>query len=602
MESASPNADKPPSLTSEKLPDKWENIGYHRIIGGFFYNVIFALIAVGYSLLLPLLIPYSESLGYYNILTGIFSSVFTFADFGLGSALSRFIAEYRVKDIRRTIQYVQFFIWFQAFSGIIQTTVVSLIGLYGLRLSYLSFMPWLFVWLSLVQYPGWLGVFSEALKGFQQYGKVALASLLNGMVFQVITLAIGALVGAKLGDLNPQIGGVMGCAIGLVVGYYVDDFSSVLITGHMFAQVLKPMNVRLRDVFFPEFKKNIVVESIKFGLGVMGFTLSFEIIGTIIAVIYANSLPNYASFSGTLSMLAPIMGLAEQINNMHIGNHRSAVSEAYFNGKKNYAVYILSNGFRTIGELTFLVVPLLVLMGPLAVKTLFPQYLEIFYIIFAWKLIFSSLFQHSHLMNEVLIGTGNHKFNILVTIGEQIISLTMVIICIYLRLGILVLIIPGYFQTAFKQGFGWWFINTRIIHLKVNPWQNWIAPFGAGVCYYFVFWAIRDGLILIFTPLVAVIIFIVLGIYILPGIGYFLPLGLLGGYDIHTLEDMKNAVELSGPSKIMVKPWYWGAKTGSAHSRLFNKFPLDYTGVGDEITALMELKRKNMVFKPSLDE
>lgn len=96
---------EPPDFT-----DKWEDIGYHRIIGGFFYNIIFAIVALGYSLILPLVIPFSESLGFYNILTGIFSSIFTFADLGLASALSRFIAEYRVKNPARSIEYIRFFI------------------------------------------------------------------------------------------------------------------------------------------------------------------------------------------------------------------------------------------------------------------------------------------------------------------------------------------------------------------------------------------------------------------------------------------------------------------------------------------------------------
>jgi O-antigen/teichoic acid export membrane protein len=587
----SPNSSDDPQENG--FSDKWEEIGYHRILGGFFYNIIFAIVALAYSLILPLVIPYSESLGYYNILTGIFSSIFTFADLGLGSALSRFIAEYRVKDPKKSIEYIRFFIWFQAFSGLIQTTVVSMIGLYGLKNSDLSFMPWMFIWLSIVQYPGWLGVFMEALKGFQQYGKVALAGLLNSMIFQVITLAIGAQLGAYLGNLNPMIGGTLGSAIGLVIGYYIDDFSTVVITARMFAQVLKPMNIRLRDVFLPKFHKEVAIESVKFGLGVMGFTLSFQIIGTIVAFIYSSYLPNYATYIGTLSMLSPIMGMAEQINNMHIGNHRSAVSEAFFNEKPNYAVYILSNGFRTIGELSFFILPLVIIIGPYVVENLFPQYLEIFIHIFVWKLVFSSLFQHSHLMNEVLIGTGNHKFNILVTIGEQLISLTSVIVCIYLRLGIFVLIIPGYFQTAFKQGFGWWFINTRIINLKINVWQNWIAPLGAGIVYFGLFWGIKAFLVQIAPPLVVIIIFVLLGIYILPGIGYFLPLGLLGGYDNHTLEDLERAAELAGPSKIVVFPWRWGARLGCKLSPLHGKFPMEYSGVGEEIADLMRQKREH---------
>ncbi len=572
----------------------WEKIGYHRVLGGFLYNIIFAVFAVGFAFVLPLIVPYAESLGYYNILTGIFSSIFTFADLGLASALSRFVAEYRVKNPKRTIQYVRFFIWFQAFTGLIQTTAVSMVGLWGLGNSNLEFMPWLFVWLSIVQYPGWLGVFTEALKGFQQYGKVALAGFLNTMVFQLITLALGAQLGAYWGNQNPQIGGTLGCAIGLVIGYYVDDFTSVIITAWMFSKVLEPMGFQIRDAFYPKFSKEIAVESIKFGLGVMLFVLSYQSIGTIVAFIYANSLPNYSSYIGTLSIITPFIGLAESVNTVHIGNHRSAVSEAFFNDKPNYAVYILSNGFRTIGQITFLILPLTILMSPLIITELFPDYATIFGLVFVPKLIHSTIFQHSHLMNEVLIGTGNHKFNVFITVFEQIVSLITVIVCIQLELGVFVLIIPGYTQTFVKQGAGWWYINKKIINLRINAWQNWVAPFFAGTIYFFLFFGLRSAFKTIFTnQIYTIVLIIVLGIYILPGLGYFFPIALFGGYDEHTLKDLERAVELSGPSKFLVKYWYKGARWGSEICPWFGKYPLDYSGVGKEIDELMKMKKES---------
>lgn len=582
-------------LNDFAFEDKWEDIGYHRVLGGFYYNIIFAVLMVGYVLLLPLLIPYAESMGYYNILTGIFKSLFTLADFGLASALSRFIAEYRVKDPERTIQYVRFFIWFQGFTGLIQTTLISLIGLYGLQNSNLSFMPWMFLWLSTVQYPGWLGVFNEALKGFQQYGKVALIGLLNTIVFQTITLLIGAQLGAYLGNMNPQMGGIMGAAIGMVIGYYVDDFTTLIISGKMFATVLKPFGFRLRDVFIPKIKKEVAIESIKFGLGVMLFVLSYEFIGTIVTIIYANQLPNYSTYLGVMTIVAPIIGLSENVNQMHIGNHRSTVSEAYFNNKPNYAVYILSNGFRTMGQITMMITALTILLSPMVIETLFNNYLGVFYQIFIWKLIFSTIFQHSHLMNEVLIGTGHHKFNILITIAEQLVSLIVTIICIQLRLGIMVLIIPGYFQTALKQGFGWWFINKKIINLKINSWQNWIAPAIAGVFYYIIFYSLNKLFDIILGgsyELIKIIILLVLGIYVLPGFLYFSVIALFGGYDDNTLRDFKKAVELSGPSKIIVNLWYKGANFGAKHSKLHNKFPMNYDHVEQEIKELTEMKKK----------
>ncbi|MEX2728771.1 MAG: lipopolysaccharide biosynthesis protein [Candidatus Sigynarchaeum springense] len=574
--------------------DRWEKIGYHRVIGGFYFYIIFAVVAIGYVLLLPVFIPYPESMGFYNILTGIFSSFFTLADLGTASSLARFIAEYRVKDPQRTIEYIRFFIWFQMFTGLAQTTVVSFLGLFALGATNISYMPWLFVWLSIIQFPGMLGTFMEAMKGFQQYAKTSIVSLINTVLFQSITLALGAQLGAYLGNASPQIGGVMGAAIGMTIGYYVDDFSTVMISGWMFSKMIKPWGFKLRDAFIPHIRMEIARDSIKFGIGVMAFVLSYQIPGTLTALLYTRMLPNYSTLVGIMSTLGPVMGLAETVNTMHIGNHQATTCEAYFNKKQNYAEYILSNGFRTIGQVSFMIIPLVLVLGPAIVDEFFHDYISTFNRIFIVVLVHRTIFQHSHLMNEVLIGTGHHKFNVIITIVEQIVGMTAIITCIYLQLGIYILIIPGYLSTAAKQGAGWVYITRRIIplHFRKAAWQNWISTAMAGFVYYWVVSGVFTLLGLVVPVIYAAIACVVLGIYVLPGIGYFFPLALLGGYDKHTLEDFKNAVALAGPSKIVVVPWYKCASLAARISPLHDKFPMYYDHVGEEIEELMAMKAK----------
>jgi hypothetical protein len=106
------------------------------------------------------------------------------------------------------------------------------------------------------------------------------------------------------------------------------------------------------------------------------------------------------------------------------------------------------------------------------------------------------------------------------------------------------------------------------------------------------FWGIKALLLLFLPPLAVIILFVLLGIYALPGIGYFLPLGLFGGYDEHTLEDLRKAVELSGPSKFIVRLWYVGAQFGSKMSPLYRKFPMAYQNVAEEVHELMLSKKQ----------
>ena len=580
-------------ITSE---NKWDEIGYHRILGGFFYMIVFALLGFGTLLVLPLIIPYSESLGMYLTVKQIFASVFTFADFGLASALSRYIAEYRVKDPMRTRQYIRFFIWFQSFSGLLQTTVISIIGLYFLKDSYLEYLPWIFVFHSLIQFPGWLGVFNEALKGFQQFDKVAIIGILNNIIFQNITLFLGAQIGVFYGNANPSIGPVMGAAIGITIGYYVDDFTSTIIAGFLFSQVAKPLGFSIRDVFRWDVPKDVMVESIKFGMGVMIFVFSYQSLGSVLILIYASNLPNYSQIIGTLLIISPFFSLPEVLNQLHFGNHRPSISEAFFNKKHNYAEYILSNGFRTTGQMSGLMVALtLVIAGPIMVL-LFPQYLDMFKQIFVVMLLYKLYFQHSHFMNEVLIGTGNHKFNISITVVESVVKLVASVILISMEYGIWVIIFANILATVVKQGIGWVFINRKIVSLHFNVWQMWLVPFLAGGCYYLIISGLFTLLNLfgdtVIFGVVVIGIIMLIGIYILPGPCYFFFLGLFGGYDEHTLEDLRKGCLLAGPSKRIVKPWYTWAKRGAKHSKFHGKFPMYYNCVAQEIQELMEMKAK----------
>jgi O-antigen/teichoic acid export membrane protein len=576
------------------LVNKWEDIGYHRIMGGFFYMIIYAVLAFGYLILLPMIIPYSESLGMYETVKQIFASVFTFADFGLASALSRFIAEYRVKDPIRTRQYIRFFIWFQSFSGLIQTTGISIIGLYFLKESYLEYLPWIFICHSLIQFPGWLGVFNEALKGFHQFDKVAIVGVINTIIFQNLTLFIGAQAGVYFGYQNPSIGPVMGAAIGITIGYYVDDFSSTIIAGYLFSKVAKPLGFTIRDVFRWDVPKDVMIESVKFGMGVMLFVFSYQSIGSILVLIYASSLANYTQLLGMIIILTPFFSLSESINSLHFGNHRPSISEAYFNKKQNYCEYILSNGFRTTGQFSGMMTALTIVIAEPIIILLFPQYFDIFNQIFVVMILYKLYFQHSHYMNEVLIGTGNHKFNIIITILENVLKLVMSIIFIQMELGIWVLIYSNILATILKQGIGWIFINRKIVSLHFNWWQMWFVPFLAGCCYYLIFSVLFTVLNLFGSSLIygviVIVVLVILGIYILPGPGYFFFLGLFGGYDKNTLEDLRKATLLAGPSKIIVGPWYRWAALGIKYSKLHNKFPMYYEGVAEEIQELMEMK------------
>ena len=194
----------------------WNSAGMHRPIASFWYNYIFILLAavpavlvVGY-LIPTVLLPYPSALGIATVVTGYFQLMFILFDVGTGMAIERFIAEHAVKNPKRALMYMQFFTWFQLFTGLIQTTIVALYVLYSVRYADNAFLVWPFLIYSLTQWPGMLGVYKHALGAFQRHDKQIIVELFQNVLFQSLTQIIFILLGRHFGSQSPGVGEIMG--------------------------------------------------------------------------------------------------------------------------------------------------------------------------------------------------------------------------------------------------------------------------------------------------------------------------------------------------------------------------------------------------------
>nr|MDO8116926.1 hypothetical protein [Candidatus Sigynarchaeota archaeon] len=86
-------------------------------------------------------------------------------------------------------------------------------------------------------------------------------------------------------------------------------------------------------------------------------------------------------------------------------------------------------------------------------------------------------------------------------------------------------------------------------------------------------------------------LYLLLVLFVIPFLMFFL-YSLAGGWDDYGLSIFKDAVELSGPSKFLVRKLYLVCVWGHDHSPLKNKFPIHHEAAAQEITELDELKRK----------
>jgi hypothetical protein len=106
-----------PAETEKKLTDAevWQNIGFHRPLAGFFYNLVFWIVGIFFGAfvggwLYSIMYPFPESLGYKTAATAIFALFFQVWDLGTANVVNRYMGENSVKNPHKMILYVQYFI------------------------------------------------------------------------------------------------------------------------------------------------------------------------------------------------------------------------------------------------------------------------------------------------------------------------------------------------------------------------------------------------------------------------------------------------------------------------------------------------------------
>jgi len=138
----------------EKLPIKkfenaWEEIGFHKQLGGYMFNYILGFLDLIFGvviggLLISLLYPYPESKGYRDLAGMVFIWALPFLDFGVAFGIERFIGEWRVKSIPKMLEYIRFFMWYQLFSSLMKTTIFSFFCSRSRRCFKVSYNRWIF--------------------------------------------------------------------------------------------------------------------------------------------------------------------------------------------------------------------------------------------------------------------------------------------------------------------------------------------------------------------------------------------------------------------------------------------------------------------------
>lgn len=576
----------------------WAEIGYHKPLAGFsimFYlslALILPLIVVVMYILPTFILTDPSQLGISFVTGNIFSAVFIAGDFGLAQAFDKFVSENYVKDPKQALKYVQFFIWFQMLSGLVQTGAIALIGLYVIpQTAALAFMSYQFIAKAFIQWPGTGYLFTHSMKALQRTDKEQLVNLLAIVIFDVGGMTIFTTIFLSLGQNDPTIGIVIGGSLGITVAEVFKTFGLLILSGGVFAKMDKRFSIW--DMFRVDFDLELVKRTLWFGLKSMASNVIL-LIGNFIVTIYImlnmQSYTTYSAFIGSATfILYPVTFM--------IILYESALpttAEAYGNDCKTLTQAYVSFGWKYFATFGILVwASFFFFLNPLLTEILPPLYKEMGFFL-GW-----------YSLTRIIMGLGDFSRLFLVAIDKVEKYLLFVAIEQAIRIILLVtlldvipkpelLLIFGELPGAIiKSVLTWWYTNKKVLKIKINLWQTVVAPFLSVAAYV----GVGSIVLLIYRNIIAtqdsLIPTIISAFVIFTGLTmtvYPFALSLLGAWDDETMRQLEFSAKHSGPSKPFALIFLKITQVGNKISPLYNKHPIDFTSATSEIKLLTEMK------------
>ncbi|MHA1680797.1 MAG: hypothetical protein ACTSUE_07305 [Promethearchaeota archaeon] len=627
----------------DKREELWNTVGYHRITGGFFYGYILMIggTVIGLltlSVILPLFLPYPEINGMKGIVTGsILGYWFGLFDLNMGGGggfsdgVSRFIGQYSDTNPRRAIKYIQFYIWFQMFTGIVQVTIFIFLGLFYFIHTSFAYLAWFIVGQSLVQYPGMLMIMESSLKAFQRGDKTAWLSWLQDTVFQVSINIIFLVIGKFWGASHPEIGELMGITLFYILSQFMDDWINLLVGSKMFASVLKPYGIRMRDLFTPQFDKAIIKECLTYtgkqwiGGQIKGF------IGMIIGLWIVVQFPSMAFWSGLMSVAGAFGNMARMQGPM-MGSAVPAFSESYNNGKKELCRYFIHSSFKYYAFITGFFMVTLAILSTRIITFLTIAFPDLRFYVLASILVPSVIITEAispirGLWGKICNACDRPLAPIIIDYITTPLGYAMQFLFLYLCVTTntlpvwALLIYPGFITGMAQTIIGFAYIQRSIIKIdyKKIAGQVIIAPTLAALTYavllFLISYTAWPALNSAFNWLISTIsgdpasgeqygvlagslVILLLAVFLFPGLVYGPFLALYGGWDDFTLDEFKKCAIISGPSKGITMMIYKVFKFFSKLTPLHGKFPMgDYDKIQAEAEALVAEGKANRILK-----
>jgi O-antigen/teichoic acid export membrane protein len=549
----------------------WEEIGFHRPLGGFFVMLflgllLFVPIIIYQNLVLPVFIlPSAQALGMWGRVLQFFTVIFTFFEMGTSTAFIKYLSEYRINDPRKGIMFGQVFVWWQALSGAFQTALVVILACTVLPRTAYAIYAWSVIIHMFINIPGFYRIMRHALTGLQRADYAQVIDLGWSLVFQMFAQPLFVGIMLFWGRSHPAFGTTMSGLIGMGIAAYAVEVMSFGLGLWLY----KRLGYSARIYFLAHFDWATVWKSFRFGVfemlgsGIWGVGQSVEILIT------QSRLVNYAEVWGNWVLAQNFVYGFNAIASLYEGLMPS-ISEAISHGKKILGQYYSAIAYKWGGMLSAMLGSMM-----LAVADRFilgasgPEFVRA--AVYSIPLLLWGAVQFGSWVSDMVQRGSNHPYLIvLMTLTEQTIRITLAILLVA-RFQIYALIL-AYFVGILTKEILSYFVNNRVCYRqRFYFWQSLVAPVLAGLVNYAILrWV--TGLVWRNDQLTSVLIFF---IAIVPSFPIFAFLyAFFGGWDDDTLEEVHRAASLASFMRPLAWLFWAASDLGARISPLHGRFPI----------------------------
>jgi len=274
---------------------RWEVVGFHRPLSGFFYNYLLSLLVmIPFNFVFTFYIernyvnPFLEARGAWGAVTQFMGFFFALLDLGTGQAMVKYFAEYRVRDPERAITYAQFFIWFHALGGVLAVTILGIMAAVFMPETMVAFLTWFVILHTLIQFPGFTAIYTNLFRALQRFDYAQMLVVLTFILTPLIQMA-SAIYMRRWGLSHP----VFGEGMGVVFGFAIGGMLANLVMGVVCSYFYHGVGFRLATIFLAHFDRDTVKRSLAYGAKLTAGNMLSAASWGLLPVIMLALIPNF---------------------------------------------------------------------------------------------------------------------------------------------------------------------------------------------------------------------------------------------------------------------------------------------------------------------